>query len=61
MASADQLNVYSDENQLITIVEPIYEADGYWKPIAGKFEWSNSEDMRLTVEFVWHSEGAAAC
>lgn len=54
MTDSNELNIYCD-NQLMTVVEPIYENEGYWKPITGTIDYGTSEDIRMNVEFVWIS------
>ena len=48
------LSIY-DDDQLVTVIEPINENGGYWKPVQGAVDWSTSEDIRMNVEFIWVS------
>lgn len=49
----NSLDIYTEGNKLVTAAQPIPDSGGYWVPVYGHLDWSNSEDMKLTVEYVW--------
>lgn len=49
----NSLDIYTEGNKLVTTAQPLPDNGGYWIPVFGELEWSNSEDMKLTVEYKW--------
>ena len=49
----NSLDIYTEGNKLVTTAQSLPDNGGYWVPVYGQLDWTYSEDMKLTVEYVW--------